>query len=122
MRTIVHSIESILPCKLKSRPPNGGFTSYAERSIFNRFLTWYTPDVTVIFQYSTKKRQHFSHTESFSSSDTRQSMKHRIATERKSKIYTARCGYTWLDESNWPQEWPISPINIIYLKIASEKI
>ena len=36
-------------------------------------------------------------------------MKCRIATERLSKIYIARCGYTWLDESNWPQEWPPIP-------------
>ena len=48
-------------------------------------------------------------------SDIRQSMKRRIATERLSKIYIARYGYTWLDESNWPQEGPISPITIIYL-------
>ena len=51
----------------------------------------------------------------------RQSMKRRIATERLSKIYIARCGYTWLDESNWAQEWPISPITIIYLKIPVNK-
>ena len=56
------------------------------------------------------------------SSDTRQSMKRRIATERFSKLYIARCGYTWLDESKWSQEWPISPITIIYLKIPSEKM
>ena len=49
-------------------------------------------------------------------------MKRRIATERLSKIYIARCGYTWLYESKWPQEWPISPITIIYLKIPSEKM
>ena len=30
--------------------------------------------------------------------------------------------FTWLGESKWPQEWPISPITIIYLKIASEKM
>ena len=36
--------------------------------------------------------------------------------------YIARCGYTWLDESKLPQEWPISPITIIYLKIPSEKM
>ena len=47
-------------------------------------------------------------------------MKRRIATERLTQIYIARCGYTWLDESNWPQEWPISPITIVYLKIPSE--
>ena len=58
-----------------------------------------------------------SHTEKLFSSDTRQSMKRRIAIERLSKIYIARCRYTWLDESKWPQEWPISPITIIYLKI-----
>ena len=46
-------------------------------------------------------------------------MKRRIATERLSKIYRAR--YTWLDESNWPQKWPINPITIVYLKIPSEK-
>ena len=51
----------------------------------------------------------------------RQSMKRRIATERLSKIYIAICGYTWLDESKWPQEWPISPITIINLKIPSER-
>ena len=56
------------------------------------------------------------------SSDTRQSMKRRIATERLTKIYIARCGYTLLDVSNWPQEWPISPITIVYLKNQSEKI
>ena len=55
------------------------------------------------------------------SSDTRQSMKRRIATERLFKIYITRCGYTWFDESKWPQEWPISPITIIYLKIPSER-
>ena len=44
------------------------------------------------------------------------------ATERLSKIYIARCGYTWLDESRWCQEWPISPITIMYLKIPSEKM
>ena len=49
-------------------------------------------------------------------------MKRRIATKRLSKIYIARCGYTWLDESKWPQEWQISPISIIYLKIPSEKM
>ena len=49
-------------------------------------------------------------------------MKGRIAIERLSKVYIARCGYTWLDESNWPQEWPISPITIVYLKIPSEKM
>ena len=43
-----------------------------------------------------------SHTEKLFSSDTRQSMKRQIATERLSKIYIARCGYTWLDESKWP--------------------
>ena len=59
---------------------------------------------------------------SFFSSDTRQSMKRRITTERLFTIYIARCGYTWLDESKWPQEWPISPITIIYLKIPSEKM
>ena len=32
-------------------------------------------------------------------------MKRRIATERLSKIYIAKCGYTRLDESNWPQEY-----------------
>ena len=63
-----------------------------------------------------------SHTEKLFSSDTCQSMKRRIATERLSKIYIARCGYTWLDESKWPQEWPISPIIIVYLKIPSEKM
>ena len=63
-----------------------------------------------------------SHTEKLFSSDIRQSMKRRIATERLSKIYIARCGYTWIDESKWPQEWPISPITIIYLKIPSEKM
>ena len=72
--------------------------------------------------YSTEKRQHFSHTESFLSSDTRQSMKRRVATERLSKIYIARCGYTWLDESKWLQEWPISPTIIIYLKIPGHWI
>ena len=56
------------------------------------------------------------------SSDTRQSMKRRIATERLSKIYIARYGYIWLDESKWPQEWPISPITTMYLKIPSEKM
>ena len=50
---------------------------------------------------------------SFFSSDTRQSMKRRITTERLFTIYIARCGYTWLDESKWPQEWPISPVTII---------
>ena len=30
-------------------------------------------------------------------------MKRRIATTRLSKVYIARCGYTWLDESKWPQ-------------------
>ena len=50
---------------------------------------------------------------SFFSSDTRQSMKRRITTKRLFAIYIARCGYTWLDESKWPQEWPISPITII---------
>ena len=50
---------------------------------------------------------------SFFSSDTRQSMKRRITTKRLFTIYIARCGYTWLDESKWPQEWPISPITII---------
>ena len=49
-------------------------------------------------------------------------MKRPMATERLSKIYIARCGYIWLDESKWPQEWPISPITIIYLKIPSEKM
>ena len=63
-----------------------------------------------------------SHTEKLFSCDTRQSMKRRIATERLSKIYIARCGYTWLDESKWPQEWPISPVTIIYLKIPREKM
>ena len=63
-----------------------------------------------------------SHTEKLFSPDTRQSMKRRITTERLSKIYIARCGYTWLDESKWLQEWPISPITIIYLKIPSEKM
>ena len=48
-------------------------------------------------------------------------MKRRKATERLPK-FIARCGYTWLVESKWPQEWPISPITIIYLKIPSEKI
>ena len=43
-----------------------------------------------------------SHTEKLFSSDTRQSMKRRIATERLSKIYIAKCGYTWLNESRWP--------------------
>ena len=43
-------------------------------------------------------------------------------TERLSKIYIARYGYTWLDGSKWPQEWPISPITIIYLNIPSEKM
>ena len=38
-----------------------------------------------------------SHTEKLFSSDTRQSMKRRIATEKLFKIYIARCGYTWLD-------------------------
>ena len=38
------------------------------------------------------------------------------------KVYIARCGYTWLDGSNWPQEWPISPVTIVYLKIPSEKM
>ena len=42
--------------------------------------------------------------------------------ERLSRIYIASCGYAWLDESKWPQEWPISPITIIYLKIPSEKM
>ena len=72
--------------------------------------------------YSTKKRQHFLHTESIFSSDNRQSMKRRIATERLSKIYIVRCGYIWLDESKLPQEWPISSITIVYLKIPSEKM
>ena len=58
----------------------------------------------------------------FFSSDTCQSTKCRIATERLSKSYIATCGYTWLDESNWPQEWPISLIATIYLKIPSEKM
>ena len=63
-----------------------------------------------------------SHTEKLFSSDNRQRMKRHIATDRLSKIYTARCGYTWLGESKWPQEWPISPITIIYLKSPSEKM
>ena len=75
-----------------------------------------------IHLYSTKKRQHFSHTERLFLSDTHQGMKHWIATQRLSKMYIARCGYTWLDESNWPQEWPISPITMIYFKIPSEKM
>ena len=37
-------------------------------------------------------------------------------------LYSQMRGYTWLDESKWPQEWPISPITIIYLKIPSEKM
>ena len=41
-----------------------------------------------------------SHTEERFSSDNRQSIKRRIATERLSNIYIARCGYTWLDDSN----------------------
>ena len=69
---------------------------------------------TTELKHSTKKQQYFSHTESFFSFETRQSMKRRIATERLSKMYIARCGYTWLDESKWPQEWPISPITIIW--------
>ena len=52
---------------------------------------------------------------------TRQSMKRRITTKRLFTIYIARCGYTWLDESKWPQEWPISLITIVYLKIPSGK-
>ena len=76
-----------------------------------------------IYIYISRKSGNISsHTEKLFSSDTRQSMKRRIATERISKIYIARCGYTWLDESKWPQEWPISPITIIYLKILSEKM
>ena len=63
-----------------------------------------------------------SHTEKLFSSDTRQSMKRRIATERLFKIYIARCGCTLLDESKWSQEWPSSPVTIICLKIPSEKI
>ena len=63
-----------------------------------------------------------SHTEKLFSYDNRQRMKRHIATDRLSKIYTARCGYTWLGESKWPQEWPISPITIIYLKSPSEKM
>ena len=59
-----------------------------------------------------------SHTEKLFSSDTRQSMKRQIATKRLSKIYIARCGCTWLDQSKWPQEWPIGPIKgAEYVKI-----
>ena len=53
---------------------------------------------------------------------TRQGMKHRMATKRLSKIYIARCRNTWLDEANWPQEWPNSPIFLVYLKIPHETI
>ena len=75
------------------------------------------------YYFSTaRKSGNISHILKAFLSDTRQSMKRRIATERLSKIYIARCGYTWLDESKWPQEWPISPITIIYLKIPSEKM
>ena len=63
-----------------------------------------------------------SHTEKLFSSDTRYSMKRQIVIESLSKLYIARCGYTWLHESKWPQEWPISPITIIYLNIPSEKV
>ena len=65
-----------------------------------------------IYSTARKSGNISSHTGKLFSSDTRQSMKRRIATERLSKIYIARCGYTWLDESKWPQEWPISPITI----------
>ena len=54
----------------------------------------------VLQNFSTaRKSGKISHIlKAFFSSDTRQSMKRRIATERLSKIYIARCGYTWLDE------------------------
>ena len=35
--------------------------------------------------------------------------------------YIARCGYTWLDESKWPQEWPISPITIITWRFQEKR-
>ena len=61
------------------------------------------------------------HTEKLFSSDTRQSMKRRITTKRLFTIYIARCGYTWLDESKWPQEWPISPITIITWRFQEKR-
>ena len=51
-------------------------------------------------------RKHFS-------SDTRQSMKRRTATERLSKINIARCGYTWLDESNWPKSGQLAQLPLL---------
>ena len=83
----------------------------------------YKPNNIKIFPYfQTAKSGNISYILKDISSDTRQSMKRQIATKRLSKIYIARCGYTWLDESNWPQEWPISPVTIVYLNIASEKM
>ena len=35
--------------------------------------------------------------------------------------YIARCGYTWLDESNWPQEWPINTLTIFFLEDSKLK-
>ena len=91
--------------------------------IFREFILLKSLLVLQNFSTARKSGNISSQTEKLFSSDTRQSMKRRIATERLcAKIYIARCGYTWLDESKWPQEWPISPITIIYLKIPSEKM
>ena len=93
-------------------------TNYAT----NQRLTKLGKCADLILSTARKSGNISSHTEKLFSSDTRQSMKRRIATARLSKIYIARCGYTWLDESKWPQEWSVSQITIIYLKISSEKM
>ena len=66
----------------------------------------YVKNLLALQNFSTARKSgnSSSHTVKLFSSDTRQSMKRRIATERLSKIYIARSGYTWLDGSKWNQE------------------
>ena len=41
-------------------------------------------------------------------------MKRRIATERLPKVYIARCGYTWLDESKWPKSGQLAQLPYLF--------
>ena len=65
--------------------------------------------------HSSKKREHsFSILKSSFSSDTRQSMKRRIKTERRTEIYSQmRMNSRDIlnTASSWPYGWPMAPIH-----------
>ena len=76
--------------------------------------------IYIYIYYSTKKREHFlTYWKAFFF--VRHSSEYETSDNDRKVIHIARCGYTWLDESKWPQEWPISPITIIIWRFQEKR-